>query len=40
MTGNGDLEANRNTYHGVLGLLKWGAAISFVIAFIVVQLLR
>ncbi|MGL4313401.1 MAG: hypothetical protein ACRCSO_05380 [Sphingomonas sp.] len=40
MTGNGDLNANRTLYSGVLSLLKWGAAASLILAFIVVALLR
>lgn len=40
MAGNGDIEAHRATYNGVIALLKWGGVASLAIAFIVVVLLR
>lgn len=40
MTGNGDIEAHRSTYNFVLGLLKYGAAVSALIALIVILLIK
>lgn len=39
MAENGDVKANEATYNGFMVLLKWGAVISFVVAFIVIFLL-
>jgi len=39
MAGNGDMKAHESTYHGVMGLLKWGAVACFVIAFAVIYLI-
>lgn len=39
MAGNGDLKAHEATYHGVIGLIKWGAVASFAIAAFVVWLI-
>lgn len=40
MTGNGDIDAHRATYAGLIAMLKWGAVTSFLIAFFVLWLLR
>ncbi|MBL0001338.1 MAG: aa3-type cytochrome c oxidase subunit IV [Sphingomonadales bacterium] len=39
MAGNGDMKAHRETYEGVMSLLKWGALASFVVGAIVVLLI-
>ncbi|MFO1238997.1 MAG: aa3-type cytochrome c oxidase subunit IV [Sphingomonadaceae bacterium] len=39
MAGNSDLKAHRETYEGVMNLLKWGAVASFIIGAIVVVLI-
>ena len=39
MAGNGDMKAHRETYEGVMSLLKWGALASFVVGAIVVVLI-
>ena len=39
MTGNGDIETQRATYHRLLGLMKYGAVACFLIAFGVVWLI-
>lgn len=39
MAGNGDMKAHRETYEGVMNLLKWGALASFVVGAIVVVLI-
>lgn len=39
MAGNGDMKAHESTYHSVIGLLKYGAAACFVIAFGVIWLI-
>ncbi len=39
MAGNGDIKAHRETYEGVMNLLKWGALASFVVGAIVVVLI-
>lgn len=39
MAGNGDMKAHESTYHGVMGLLKYGAVACFVIAFAVIWLI-
>ncbi len=40
MTGNGDIDKQRATYQGLLGLMKWGGAISLVLALFVAWLLH
>jgi len=40
MTGNGNIDSHRATYNFVLGLLKYGAAASAVLAFIVILLIK
>lgn len=40
MTENGDIGAHRATYQFVVGLLKYGAAISFILALIIMLLIR
>lgn len=40
MTENGDIGAHRSTYEFVVGLLKYGAVISVILAFIVILLIR
>lgn len=40
MTGNNDIDRHRATYDFVLGLLKYGAAISALIALVVMLLIR
>ena len=39
MAGNGDMKAHEQTYHSVMGLLKYGAVACFVIAFGVIWLI-
>lgn len=39
MAGNGDMKAHRETYEGVMNLLKWGAVASFIVGAIVVVLI-
>ncbi len=39
MAGGGDMKAHRETYEGVMSLLKWGAVASFVIGAIVIVLI-
>jgi len=39
MAGNGDMKAHEQTYHSVIGLLKYGAVACFVIAFGVIWLI-
>lgn len=40
MTGNGNIDTHRATYNFVLGLLKYGAGISAILAFIVILLIK
>ena len=39
MAGNGDMKAHEQTYHCVIGLLKYGALACIVIAFGVIWLI-
>ncbi len=39
MTGNGNIDAQRQTYGKVMGLMKWGALASFALAAFVVWLI-
>lgn len=39
MTGNGDIKAHQETYGKVMGMLKWGAVASFLLAGLVVWLI-
>jgi hypothetical protein len=39
MAGNGDMKAHEQTYHGVIGLLKYGALACIAIAFGVIWLI-
>jgi len=39
MAGNGDMKAHEQTYHSVIGLLKYGALACIVIAFVVIWLI-
>ncbi|MBX9858161.1 MAG: aa3-type cytochrome c oxidase subunit IV [Sphingomonas sp.] len=40
MSGNGNIDTHRATYNFVLGLFKYGAIASAVIAFIVILLIK
>lgn len=40
MTENGNIESHRATYNWVLGMLKYGAVVTAIIAFIVILLIR
>lgn len=40
MSGNGNIDTHRATYNFVLGLFKYGAIVSAVIAFIVILLIK
>lgn len=39
MAGNGDMKAHRETYEGVMSLLKWGSVATFIVGAIVVVLI-
>ncbi|CUS44132.1 aa3-type cytochrome c oxidase subunit IV [Sphingomonas sp. QA11] len=39
MAGNGDIKFHEETYHKVIGLLKWGAIACFLIAALVIWLI-
>ena len=39
MAGNGDMKAHRETYEGVMNLLKWGSVGVFVVGAIVIVLI-
>lgn len=39
MAGNGDMKAHRETYAGVMNLLKWGTVACFLVGAIVVLLI-
>ena len=40
MAGEVDIDKRRATYHGLLGLMKWGGVFSLLLAFFVLWLLR
>jgi hypothetical protein len=39
MADNGNLKAQQSTYNGMIGLLKWGAIVSILVAFGVLWLI-
>ncbi|MGN6374086.1 MAG: aa3-type cytochrome c oxidase subunit IV [Sphingomonas sp.] len=39
MAGSGDIQAHEQTYHTIVGLIRWGAVVVFLLAFLVIFLI-